>query len=118
MGPGFLENAPGACQDDLPTNIAAIRRFLRACIVKPVSQDDFEEILAFNMIVKPNVRRAFVGHDGWTSCRRRQPSSSHQGMTSRNCVNQSQHSASVHCASKCSKGRRRQPEPLLPGGRR
>jgi non-heme chloroperoxidase len=29
VGPGFLENAPGACQDDLPTNIAAIRRFLR-----------------------------------------------------------------------------------------
>jgi non-heme chloroperoxidase len=60
VGPGFLENAPGACQDDLPTNIAAVRRFLRACIVKPVSQDDFEEILAFNMVVKPNVRRALV----------------------------------------------------------
>ena len=44
IGPGFLENAPGACQKDLPENIAAIRRFLRACIVKPVSQDDFEEI--------------------------------------------------------------------------
>jgi non-heme chloroperoxidase len=60
VGPGFLENAPGACQDDLPTNIAAVRRFLRACIVKPVSQDDFEEILAFNMVVKPNVRRALL----------------------------------------------------------
>ena len=41
VGPGFLDNAPGACGDDLPTNIAAIRKFLRACIVKPVSQDDF-----------------------------------------------------------------------------
>jgi non-heme chloroperoxidase len=60
VGPGFLENAPGACQDDLPTNIVAIRRFLRACIVKPVSQDDFEEILAFNIVVKPNVRRALL----------------------------------------------------------
>ena len=60
VGPGFLENAPGACQDDLPTNIAAIRRFLRACIVKPVSQDDFEEMLAFNIVVKPNVRRALL----------------------------------------------------------
>ena len=29
LGPGFLENAPGACQDDLPINIAAIRKFLR-----------------------------------------------------------------------------------------
>ena len=60
IGPGFLENAPGASQDDLPTNIAAIRRFLRACIVKPISQDDFEEILAFNMVVKPSVRGAMI----------------------------------------------------------
>lgn len=60
IGPGFLENAPGACQDDLPTNIAAIRKFLRACIVKPVSQHDFEEILAFNMVVKPGVRGAMI----------------------------------------------------------
>ncbi len=60
LGPGFLENAPGACQDDLPTNIAAIRRFLRACIVKPISHDDFEEILAFNMVVNPKVRAAMA----------------------------------------------------------
>jgi non-heme chloroperoxidase len=60
VGPGFLENAPGACEDDLPTNIAAIRRFLRACIVKPVSQDDFEQFLAFNIVVTPNVRRALL----------------------------------------------------------
>jgi pimeloyl-ACP methyl ester carboxylesterase len=60
LGPGFLENAPGACRDDLPGNIAAIRKFLRACFVKPVSQDDFEEILAFNMVVKPNVRGALT----------------------------------------------------------
>jgi non-heme chloroperoxidase len=60
VGPGFLENAPDACQDDLSTNIAAIRRFLRACIVKPVSQDDFEVMLAFNMVVKPSVRAALV----------------------------------------------------------
>ena len=63
LGPGFLENAPGASQDDLPTNIAAMRRFLRACIVKPVSQDDFEEILAFNMVVKPGVRGAMTQRD-------------------------------------------------------
>lgn len=60
LGPGFLENAPGACQDDLPTSIAAIRRFLHACVVKPISQDDFEEVLAFNMVVNPKVRAAMV----------------------------------------------------------
>jgi pimeloyl-ACP methyl ester carboxylesterase len=33
---------------------------LRACIVKPILQDDFEEILAFNMVVKPSVRGAMI----------------------------------------------------------
>jgi non-heme chloroperoxidase len=60
IGPGFLENAPDACRDDLPTNIVAMRRFLRACMARPVSQDDFEEMLAFNMIVKPQVRGALI----------------------------------------------------------
>jgi len=60
LGPGFLENAPGACENDLPTNISAIRGFLRACIVKPIPQDDFEEILAFNMVVRPAVRAAMA----------------------------------------------------------
>jgi len=60
VGPGFLENAPGACQDDLPTNIASIRRFLHACFFKPASQDDFEDMLASNMVVKPGVRGALL----------------------------------------------------------
>jgi len=59
-GPGFLENAPDACDVDVPTNIAAIRRFLRACIVKPIGQHDFEVALAFNMIVHPQVRAFFA----------------------------------------------------------
>ena len=63
LGPGFLENAPGACQPDLPTNIAAIRRFLRACIAGQFSQDDFEQALAFNMVVHPNVRAALTRRD-------------------------------------------------------
>lgn len=60
LGPGFLENAPGACQSDLPTNIAAMRRFLRACIAGPISQEEFEQILAFNMVVRPDVRAALA----------------------------------------------------------
>jgi non-heme chloroperoxidase len=37
-------------------NIAAIRKFLRALVVKPMSEDDFEVALAFNMVVPPQVR--------------------------------------------------------------
>jgi non-heme chloroperoxidase len=56
IGPGLLENAPGACQVDLPTNIAAIRNFLYACTAKPMGRDHFEVMLAYNMVVHPLVR--------------------------------------------------------------
>jgi non-heme chloroperoxidase len=60
IGPGFQENAPAACELDLPTNIAAIRRFLRALVARPMSQDDFEVMLAFNMVVHPIVRAFLI----------------------------------------------------------
>ena len=60
IGPGFLENAPAACEADLPANIAAMRRFLRAFFVKPISEDDFEVALAFNMVVLPQVRAFLI----------------------------------------------------------
>jgi len=45
--------------DDLATNIAATRAFLRACFEKQPDADDFETMLAFNMMIPPDVR-AFV----------------------------------------------------------
>lgn len=60
IGPGFLENAPEACAVDLPTNIAAMRKFLRACFVMPIAHDDFEVVLAFNMVVHPSVRAFLI----------------------------------------------------------
>ena len=56
IGPGFLENAPGACDPDVPTQIAAMRRFLQACLVKPIGEAEREVTFAFNMIVAPEVR--------------------------------------------------------------
>lgn len=60
VGPGFLENAPAACEADLPTNIAAMRKFVRALIAKPISQEDFETMLAFTMVVQPSVRAFLI----------------------------------------------------------
>lgn len=60
IGPGILENAPAACEPDLPTNITAIRKFLRTFFVKPISQHDFELLLAFNMVVHPQVRTSLI----------------------------------------------------------
>jgi len=56
IGPGFYENAPKTFEADLPTAIGGMRDFLRACLAKPVSQEDFEVLLAFNMVVHPQVR--------------------------------------------------------------
>jgi non-heme chloroperoxidase len=60
VGPGFLENAPAACEADLPTNIAAMRKFVRALFARPISQEDFETMLAFNMVVQPSVRAFLI----------------------------------------------------------
>ena len=60
IGPGFLDNAPGASAPDLPTNIQAIRSFVRACTAKPISEEEIEEALCFNMVVSPQVRRSLI----------------------------------------------------------
>jgi pimeloyl-ACP methyl ester carboxylesterase len=62
IGPGFLENAPGLCAADLPTNIAAARRFLRTCLPNGTAED-FESALAATMVVSPQVRAALIARD-------------------------------------------------------
>ena len=42
IGPGFLDHFVGATADDLPTNIRAMRSFVRTCVVKPLPADDLE----------------------------------------------------------------------------
>ena len=49
--------------EDLNTRIAATRTFLRACFSRQPSQDDFETMLAFNMMVPRAVRAAMTGRD-------------------------------------------------------
>ncbi len=56
IGPGFLDHFADATADDLPTNIRAMRRFVRACLVKPVSDDDLETALCWNMVVPAAIR--------------------------------------------------------------
>jgi len=49
VGPGLVENAGDACGADLPTSIAAILRFLRACTVRPLSDHDWGTALCRNV---------------------------------------------------------------------
>jgi len=56
IGPGFLDHFVGATADDLPTNIAAMRSFVRACVVKPVPDDDLETAMCWNVTVPAAIR--------------------------------------------------------------
>jgi pimeloyl-ACP methyl ester carboxylesterase len=51
-----LKVQPLMFSEDLATNIAATRTFLHSCFERQPSQDEFETILAFNMMVPPKVR--------------------------------------------------------------
>ena len=63
IGPGMLENAPDMCAPDLFANIAATRRFLRACTSTPLNDDELAAALAWNMVVPPAVRRALLSRE-------------------------------------------------------
>jgi non-heme chloroperoxidase len=56
IGPGFLDNFAGATADDLPTNIAAMRSFVRACLATPLPAADVETALCWNIVVPARVR--------------------------------------------------------------
>jgi len=63
IGPGFLEHAPGASGPELDTNIEAIRLFLRACTVSPMTGDEWSTALGWNMVVPPEVRGALISRE-------------------------------------------------------
>jgi len=63
IGPGFFEHAPGACTPDLGENIRAIRSFLHGLSFEPLAAEDFETVLAFNMVVPSWVRGAMIQRD-------------------------------------------------------
>jgi pimeloyl-ACP methyl ester carboxylesterase len=56
-----LKNLPLMASEDMLTNITATRTFLHGCFSKQPSTDDFETMLAFNMMVPPKVRVGLSG---------------------------------------------------------
>jgi pimeloyl-ACP methyl ester carboxylesterase len=63
VGPGFEEFAAGTMSDDLPENIESIRLFVREMLTKPISLDDYEEALCYNIVVPAHVRRGTGQHE-------------------------------------------------------
>ena len=60
VGPN-LKNLPLMTSEDLAVNIAATRAFVRDCFSRQPTQEEFETILAFNMMVPPKVRLGLSG---------------------------------------------------------
>jgi len=56
-----LKNLPLMASEDLATNIKATRDFLHGCFSRQPSADDYETMLAFNMMVLPKVRAGLSG---------------------------------------------------------
>jgi pimeloyl-ACP methyl ester carboxylesterase len=56
-----LKNLPLMASEDLATNISATRNFLHGCFSRQPSADDYETMLAFNMMVLPKVRAGLGG---------------------------------------------------------
>jgi pimeloyl-ACP methyl ester carboxylesterase len=58
-----LKRLPLMISEDLATNIAATRAFLRDCFSRQPTPEEFETMLAFNMMVPPQVRRGMAGRE-------------------------------------------------------
>ncbi|HKP22316.1 MAG TPA: alpha/beta hydrolase [Dongiaceae bacterium] len=60
IGPGLIDHVPGATADDVPSNIRAMRAFVRGCTAQPLPRDEYEMALCWNVMVPPKVRAALV----------------------------------------------------------
>jgi non-heme chloroperoxidase len=56
IGPAFLDHFAEATADDLPRNIWAMRSFVHTCFVKPVSAEDLETAVCWNVVVPATIR--------------------------------------------------------------
>jgi len=63
FGETLRRDFPRMMSEDLATNIAGTRDFVRTLTAKPMSSDEFEVALAFNMIVPPKVRAGLGGRE-------------------------------------------------------
>lgn len=63
IGPGLLENARGACTSDLAANVPAIERFVRACTVEALPDDEFLMMFGSTMAVPPEVRAGLFARE-------------------------------------------------------
>lgn len=60
LGSEFIETLPGLCSENLDDNMSAVRKLLRLIFERQPPQDEFEELIASNMITPPVARKGMV----------------------------------------------------------
>lgn len=60
FGSDFMAVVPGLCSENLEDNIRAVRPFLRAIFEQQPTPEEFEVMIAFNMVVPPPIRFGMV----------------------------------------------------------
>jgi pimeloyl-ACP methyl ester carboxylesterase len=63
IGSGFLDHVIGATSDDLPSNIEAIRNFVRGCTYSQLPSEVFETAICWNMTVPAKIRAALLARE-------------------------------------------------------
>ena len=63
IGPAFLSHFVGATADDLPTNIATMRSFVRACAATPIADDVLETLICSAVAVPAAIRANLAARD-------------------------------------------------------
>jgi non-heme chloroperoxidase len=63
IGPGFLDHFVDATADDLPTNIAAMRAFVKVCASGSLPAADFETALCWNVVVPAQIRAGLAARE-------------------------------------------------------
>ena len=63
IGGGVMELVPGLLSPDLAENIAATRSFVRLFYATQPSQEEYETVLAYNMVVPVAVRTALASRE-------------------------------------------------------
>jgi pimeloyl-ACP methyl ester carboxylesterase len=63
IGPGLLDHFAGATADDLPTNIWAMRAFVKACAARPLTVDDLETAICWNILVPARIRASLFARE-------------------------------------------------------
>lgn len=63
IGPGFEDFFEGTTSHDLPTNIDSTRSFVDAMVTRPLDPAVRDQVLAYNVLVRPDVRLWTASHE-------------------------------------------------------